>query len=209
MIQVTRTTPSFKSKKVILKHPSEWIIVEGTHKAIIDDVLWYAAEEKRLEMAVKIIARAKEARTDSRSEMEKERNRNKMRLEEIARISRSMYEDRVAGLISTEMFVQMTSEYKTETDECKENIRRIESKLGQIESIEKSAGKWIDVVCEYLNLNKLDQEMVHELVEKIEVSHVSGSNSAPKKVTIYYKFLGPISGSKLVISGITRESRTA
>ncbi len=45
MIQGTRTTPSFKSKKVILKHPSEWIIVEGTHEAIIDDALWYAAEE--------------------------------------------------------------------------------------------------------------------------------------------------------------------
>ena len=58
-------------------------------------------------------------------------------------------------------------------------------------------------------MDKIDQDIVLELIEKIEVLHVSGSNSAPKKVTIYYKFLGPISGSKLVISGITSESRTA
>lgn len=294
MVSGTRTTPSFKSKKIILKHPSEWIIVEGTHEALIDDALWYAAEEmhtsprkrayhhkkrskkylfkgiifckecgarlvgsirhgrkdyrcstyntggntactthsiredylinavredlkhfgnvpeeKRLEMAVKIIAKARESGTDSRSELEKELNRNKLRIEEIGRISRSMYEDKVSGLITSEMFAQMTSEYKIETDECKKSIKRVETKLGQIESIEKSAGKWLDAVYEYLKMNKLDQDLVLELIEKIEVSHVSGSTLTPKKVTIYYKFLGPISGSKQVISRVSKESKLA
>ena len=124
-------------------------------------------------------------------------------------ISRSMYEDKVSGLITSEMFAQMTSEYKIEIDECKENIKRVETKLGQIESIEKSAGKWLDAVYKYLKMNKLDQDLVLELIEKIEDSHVSGSNSAPKKVTIYYQFLDPLSGSKQVISGISKETRLA
>lgn len=120
-----------------------------------------------------------------------------------------MYEDKVSGLITSEMFAQMTSEYKIETDECKESIKRVETKLGQIESIEKSAGKWLDAVYEYLKMNKLDQDLVLELIEKIEVSHVSGSTLTPKKVTIYYKFLGPISGSKQVISRVSKESKLA
>jgi hypothetical protein len=166
-------------------------------------------EEKRLEMAVKIIAKARESGTDSRSELEKELNRNKLRIEEIGRISRSMYEDKVSGLITSEMFAQMSSEYKIETDECKENIKRVETKLSQIESIEKSAGKWLDAVYEYLKMDKLDQDLVLELIEKIEVSHVSGSTLTPKKVTIYYKFLGPISGSKQVISRVPKEPMLA
>ena len=106
-------------------------------------------------------------------------------------------------------FISIHCYFHSSATRCNSTTKRIESKLSQIESIEKSAGKWIDVVYEYLKMDKIDQEMVQELIEKIEVSHVSGSNSAPKKVTIYYKFLGPLSGSKQVISGISRESRSA
>ena len=58
-------------------------------------------------------------------------------------------------------------------------------------------------------MNKLDQDLVLELIEKIEVSHVSGSTLTPKKVTIYYKFLGPISGSKQVMPRVSKESKLA
>lgn len=47
LVQMKRTTASFKNNKIIMKDESDWVVIPNAHEAIIDIALWDKCQERK------------------------------------------------------------------------------------------------------------------------------------------------------------------
>ena len=104
---------------------------------------------------------------------------NNRRIEEIAKIIKTAYEDRVNGLLDTEEFVSFTESYKKEKQELIEKTEKLNIKLSDFENNkENELMKYIKEIVSFKDINR---NIILNLIDSIEIIN-------KENIKINYKF---------------------
>jgi len=95
--------------------------------------------------------------------------KNERRLAEINRLFKSLYEDKVKGLISEEKFTEMSADYEQEQAELKSENAVMQSELDMLNADSENAEKFVKLVKKYTDFETLTGTMINEFIEKIYV----------------------------------------
>jgi hypothetical protein len=117
--------------------------------------------------------------------------KSKKRYAELDSIIKRLYEDKVAGSLSSKRFELLSGEYEDEQEKLERQITELEAELGRFSEDSEKADKFIKIVHKYTDFSELTPAMLNEFVEKVlvhEAERVNGRRA--QKVEIYLNFIG-------------------
>lgn len=115
--------------------------------------------------------------------IQKEAEKILKRLTEIKKIIKSLYEDKVRGIVTEEDFLMMSSEFNDEKEKLSMRISEIEDEKNKIQE-KKSPEQIIDIIEKIVSFDIVSPLLIGQLIEKIEIYK---SN----EIVITYKFYNP------------------
>ncbi|MCD6321922.1 MAG: recombinase family protein [Clostridiales bacterium] len=116
-----------------------------------------------------------------------------VRLLEIDKVIKCLYEDSVAERISSCRFQKLLVEYETEQEELRERVQIIRSEVVNIHKRKQDSTAWLTLVLGYTGKEKLDRIILSDLINKINVAETRIRDE--KKLTdvyIHYRFEGVV-----------------
>ena len=105
------------------------------------------------------------------------------RLDEIKTIIKSLYEDKVRGIISEDDFLMMSSEFNSEKEQLSNLLLKIEAK-SKISKEVKTPEQIIDIIKKVFAFERVSPLLIGQLIENIEIYK-------SKEIVINYKFNNP------------------
>ena len=115
--------------------------------------------------------------------------KHKRRIEDIVIIYKKIYEDKVLGNIDAERFNKLASSYSKEQETIEESIKICKDKISELENKKDNQQQFINILKKYKEVTRLDYEILHDIIDKIEIGMNNGKNQY-QKIKIYFKFIG-------------------
>ena len=110
---------------------------------------------------------------------------------EVSRLYERIYEDNVNGKVTDERFMQLSHKYDTEQSDLKKQILALRERLNELDEMKSSKDNFIKAVRRFMEMQMLTPAMLHELIDKIEVHHITGTGQARvQQIVIHYRFVG-------------------
>ena len=110
---------------------------------------------------------------------------------EVSRMYERIYEDNVNGKVTDERFMQLSHKYDTEQSDLKKQILALRERLSELDGMKISKDNFIKAVRRFMEMQTLTPAMLHELIDKIEVHHITGTGkSRVQQIVIHYRFVG-------------------
>lgn len=117
------------------------------------------------------------------------------RINEIETMFFNLYQDKAKGIINEQRFMMMTAKFDEEQAEIKNRLQVIVESLSHSTSRNKQVSQFMNEISRYATIDKLDDAMVHKLIENIiveEVQEVDGERV--QTIKIIYNFIGELDG---------------
>ena len=105
------------------------------------------------------------------------------KLSEIKQVIKSLYLDRVRGIIDEEMFLNMSKEYSKDRDSLNNRYLQLLEKKKEYVNDNMNT-EYIEIIKEFANFKKPDKNILAKLIERIEISN-------SREIFIHYKFQNP------------------
>jgi len=140
-------------------------------------------DKDELERSVEFTANLKEQKkriTDDLSHYRK-------RIEELSAGIRTLYMDKVKGLITEKDYVEFSREFITEKEQLERNVSDSERKLAELEEKMLTGDNRRALIEQYTNLEHLNREIVETLIDHIIVDRrIPGTRDVP--IEIHWNF---------------------
>ena len=117
----------------------------------------------------------------------KELQTKKRRSEDLSRMIKVAYEDRVKGKIPEDICVGLIQEYSDEQKTLAADIETLETKLSETESKQQSADDFIRNIKKYLDAPELTREMCYELLDRVVIGGLPKFTGKEREIDIVYK----------------------
>lgn len=117
----------------------------------------------------------------------KELQAKKRRMEDLSRMIKVAYEDRVKGKIPEDICIGLIQEYSDEQKTLTSEISDLETKLTETENKKQSADDFIRNIKKYLNAPELTREMCYELLDRVVVGGLPKITGKERVIDIVYK----------------------
>ena len=101
-----------------------------------------------------------------------------VRNNEVSKFYERIYEDNVNGKITDERFMQLSHKYDTEQSDLKKQILALRERLSELDEMKTSKDNFIKAVRRFMEMRTLTPTMLHELIDKIEVHHITGTGKS-------------------------------
>lgn len=142
----------------------------------------------------------KNQQSKSQNELKKAISRYK----EIDLLFGNLYEDKITGEVSAEVFKKLIKQYEVEQKELEHKIEQLNMQVKDQNQNERDTTKFLQLVRKYTQMQELNFEIIQEFIEKIVVEHREIINGVKhQKVHIYYKCLG-----RIEIPNMTQQEHT-
>ena len=172
---------------------SHYITFEQLYELVLEDIQHHAAlaaedKDKYIEMLTKAADKSANA---GKSVMMTELEKLKKRASELDTLFQKLYEDKVFGVISEERYFSMSSNMENELAEIRSRINELTSIFAETERSKQGATDFAGLISKYTDIQELDYELVHILIEKIYIHEreiIDGRGNV--QVDIYYRFIG-------------------
>ncbi len=137
------------------------------------------SEDKKKELAVK----------------RRELNKVQKRILEIDGLIQKIYEDNASGRLSDDRYTTMAASYENEQEKLKAKVPELETYLSTETDRTENVERFVEKVRSITRPTELTPELVHEFIERIEVSEARYLEGKRHQVVdIYYKGVGMIRG---------------
>lgn len=127
------------------------------------------------------------------------------RIKELDRLIKSVYEDKVSGVLSESRFQIFSADYENEQKNLKIKIDTLTFEIEQQEEQADNLERFIEKVHKYFDLQELTPTVLNDMVKRVEVhasEKVDGQRT--QEIDIYYDLVG-----YLPLSLLTLNSKTA
>lgn len=135
----------------------------------------------------------------NQSDMKKNILQAQKRFSEIDKIIKELYEDKVKGNVTLELFQKLSSEYTNEQKELSQAILDYNKKCLDFGKTKNELKGFFDVVEKYRSqssINELTPEIVEEFTDRIEISETKKADGK-RQPLIYFKGIGLLSSDLL------------
>lgn len=116
------------------------------------------------------------------------------RISKIDMIIKEMYEDKVNGNISLEIFQKLSSEYCLEQKELSSKVLNLKKQCAEFGQTKTALKVFFEIVQKYMeqgSVNELTPEIVSEFIDRIEIGETKKvDGKRQQQVNIYFKGIG-------------------
>ena len=116
------------------------------------------------------------------------------RLDEVTKLIRSTYEDKVLNKIPEDICISLLNNYQKEKEVLENEISQITERIEKVKQNTKNVDEFIERVKKYINSPVLTREMALELIEFITIDKFTKGSKESRKIHIYYKLIDNING---------------
>jgi len=114
---------------------------------------------------------------------------SKNRIREIDGILQNLYEDKVSGEITADIFKRMSQKYGEEQSKLIADVGQMEVEFSECQRTQQDLSAWVKRIKECLTINELTRAVVVELIDRVEVSEIySADGEKNLDISIRYKF---------------------
>ncbi|MCL2565343.1 MAG: recombinase family protein, partial [Defluviitaleaceae bacterium] len=171
--------------------PMHNVDYDTLYQAVLASIRQYAVlaveDEKRL--IDQILKSNDEFKAKNLQRYEKNIREAMNRIREIDGLLQNMYEDKIAGEITADIFKRMSQKYREEQTRLIDEVEQLEAELAECQRVEKDLTRWITRVKECLTIDSLTRAIVVELIDRIEVSEVYDVDGEKNlDIAINYRF---------------------
>jgi DNA invertase Pin-like site-specific DNA recombinase len=164
---------------------------------VLDDIRKHAQGIALNEDALRQeLLRQRNAENEKRQKTDREQVKAlQKRLSELERLISGLYEDKILGNLSESVCHSMIGKYEREQAEKAEALRVVNERLALLARDERDVDSFIAAIRKYVAVERLDREMLLELVDHIEIGKSTGhaaSKDKTRDIVIHYKFVGHI-----------------
>lgn len=113
------------------------------------------------------------------------------RIAELEKLTCSLYEDKVRGDISKDMYDKLMPQYETELREKEGLLETVSQELSVVQEVASDAESWVALMKQYRGVSKLTRELIAALIDKIEIGETTVIEGQKRRdIRIHYKFVG-------------------
>ena len=117
----------------------------------------------------------------------------KRRIEQIDSVISQLYEDKVVGEITAEMFTNLSAKYIAEQEEQNAVLKAAQKELAALEAKKTDTTKFIDLVRKYLHITELTPQILNEFIDKVTVHQaVKVDGKRRQDIEVYFNGVGQI-----------------
>ena len=115
------------------------------------------------------------------------------RLDILKDLLAQLYEDKLSGVLTEKNFKILSERYQNEQEECENKILEIKERLSFQKDMSRERFKFIELVEQYLNPEKLTTELLHALVDAVYISEARTEDGVRKQdIEISWRFVGKL-----------------
>ena len=181
-----------KKKNLCTSHQ---ITVKAVETLLLDDLkrtLRFAQSQK--EEFLRMLEENSEVKTKQEiKENLRELSAAEERIKALDKIIQSLYEDKVAGILSEERYLKLSDTYETEQADLTEKAQMLKA---EIEKDKKEKDEILDFLClveKYSSIEELTPEIIRSFVDRIIVHEKRKENGHYRQeVEIVYNFIGAV-----------------
>ena len=140
-------------------------------QVVLNDVKRYACltEDERITIANALLKIKGSEDRESGDKLRRRLQEIDHRLITIATAFKKLYEDRVSGVITDEMFSDMMHGYTSEKADLQKEHEEVSGELEAYRDVEQDISAWLELVAEHEQIDTLDRGTVLKLIESVEV----------------------------------------
>jgi len=179
-----------KGKDVCSVHA---IDLDVLSQAVLSDIQRYAvlAVEDEEKLIDRILHSNGAFQNKNVARYEKSIHESSNRIKAIDGILKNLYEDKLSGEITADLFKRMAQKYSEEQTKLTADVVQLETELAECKSVQQDISGLIKRVKECLCIDKLTRAIVVELIDRIEVSETYNADGECNiDIAINYKFGG-------------------
>lgn len=164
-----------------------YVKFDDLHDAVLADIKYHIntfVEVKNLKESYN-----NQKKTIERKDLlEKAIIKNENRINEILKLKKSIYEDYRNKILDIDDYKQLKDEYNREEKELIEKNEMLKQQRNEQKKSIDIFNKWEEFSEKYINLKKLDTQILNELIDKIEIYE---DKNGEITIDIHYKFEQP------------------
>lgn len=180
---------------------SHYISFEQLYAIVLEDIRRHSSlasdnSEKYIEMLANA---AENARNSDTASYTKGIEKSRKRITELEFLVQKLYEDKAFGVITEETYFSLSRNMENELSVLRDKVKNLTDTITSNAEKLKGAREFAELVKNYTDIQSLDSELVHTLIEKIYVHQkeiVDGK--AQVKVDIYYRFIGNTDNNSVI-----------
>lgn len=124
-----------------------------------------------------------------KNRLKKEIANHKKVLDNLNRTIKTLYSDRVAGVITPEDFARLSEDFRKDISEKKARIAKLEIDMKELEAADEEEMSKQDIIRQCMNITELNFDLVNTLIDYIEVGKRDGHYRNSKvPVVIHWNF---------------------
>ena len=178
--------------------PMHCVDYDTVYQAVLTSVQEYAvlAVEDEKNLINQILKSNDEFKNKNLQRYEKTIRESQNRIKEIDGLLQNLYEDKISGEVTAELFKRMSQKYSTEQERLIADIGELETELSEYQRVEQDLTDWVKRIKECLTIDSLTRAVVVELIDRVVVSEIYDRNGEKFiDINIAYKFNPKIANS--------------
>ena len=178
-----------------------YISFEHLYSVVLDDIRCHASlaaedSEKYIEMLTNA---AESVRNSDTISYTKEIDKSRKRISELEFLIQKLYEDKVFGVITEETYFSLSKNMEKELSELSEKVKKLTDTVTANAEKLKGATDFSELVQNYADIQTLDSDLLHTLIEKIYVHQKEFiDGKAFIRIDIFYRFIGNAEVNKAI-----------
>ncbi len=168
---------------------SHYIAASILEEIVLDDIRTMAQRIVLDEKAIReeYLRRNAELADAAIKKAKKELQSKQKRSEELTRLIKTAYEDKVKGKIPEDICIGFIEDYSAEQKTIATEIESLEKQLSETETSRHTADDFIRDIKKYLNAPELTREMCYELIDRIIIGGSQSATGKEREIEIVYK----------------------
>lgn len=159
----------------------------------INDVMKFVSEYED-EFVRQVMERGTAEQLKQTNSLKKTADAAKRRIEQIDSVISQLYEDKVVGEITAEMFTKLSAKYIAEQEEQSAALKVAQKELVALEAKKTDTTKFIDLVRKYSQITELTPQILNEFIDKVTVHQaVKVDGKRRQDIEVYFNGVGQIS----------------
>ena len=159
----------------------------------INDVMKFVSEYED-EFVRQVMERGTAEQLKQTNSLKKTADAAKRRIEQIDSVISQLYEDKVVGEITAEMFTKLSAKYIAEQKEQSSVFQQARKELSDLEAKKTDVGKIVAIVKKYSYITELSPQILNELVDKVIVQQAEKVDGKRRQdIEVYFNGVGQIS----------------
>ncbi len=141
----------------------------------------------------KLRRRITQGESNRLAEAQKEITRLRHRVDELENMIAKLYEDKISGVISENTFSLLVQKNEQERMVKAERLDALLSEVNKMKQDTDDIHKWAAAVRKHLNIQKLDRDIIDELIDHIEIGErtvIDGERH--QDIKVFYRFVGSV-----------------